>query len=736
MTKGIVKLEGRHDTKSDRKSPIHLHISEDAPVHLHFEPEICKFGTITGHHKAESEEMHNAPKQKAAGISLQAPWVPPPAKTSTGRFSSVTKDNSCRRVRIMGKRCGGSTSSLHSDPEVLNEEKHRQLIDHNEAYVPHRDTTNGGMTIGDYRPELNGVTESVRLAGETTQLGNEADSFKQPPQDLEDGTLWTTSVLEEWLRDIDDSMTHVAKAVRNLEECLDEIVFEGRRLTSRDLNRLNQPRDDLVLHADVAVRAGRELCRWAASANRQQERYLARKLDQTQSKEHELASQVRQLNEKLQKTTFELEQKQRLLTEQQNEGLKFNTVNESLETMKGHLQRELRQRDSECNVAEANLEQMYQTKNALKRAARAQKKRADEAEQALAEALERLAAKEAMATHFQTRCEGNESRASTRDRTSSGERRENRSRSRTQYSMLSEKTPREEPRDVSPASSRRNIPSNRNELEEENSHLRTVAADYEQRLNAAEREMDELRASLNQCETMLHAYHRETDAQTEKLQTITEQLKETEEARKRSQAQLVVVEKRLLETEMQNHVRLDRLETAYLNRQKQRKHNVTDSENTEEMQTENRTQEQSLYKPTKKSMHGGYAITDSEDASIVADLRRQLADARSERAQTEHRAEMRMADLRAQLTQADATNRSLQAYLTFLKRSYASVFQPDLAPMFGTTERTVNVNLATGGYTSSHWPVKFPSHHVPEELDNSNLSALMPQALPTEKHRC
>ncbi|KAF6776146.1 Outer dense fiber protein 2 [Paragonimus kellicotti] len=491
MTKGIVKLEGRHDAKNGSKSPIHLHISEDAPVHLHFEPESRKSGAIAEHYKTDSDEMYNASKQKPTGVSLQTPWVPPPAKTSTGRFTNATKDNSCRRVRIMGKRCGGSTLSLHSDPEVLKEERCKQPVDKNEAYVYHRDTASREMTTGDHRSELNGVTESIRLAGETAQLGDQADNFKQSPQDLDGGTLWTTNVLEEWLRDIDDSMTHVAKAVRNLEECLDEIVFEGRRLTSRDLNRLNQPRDDLVLHADVAVRAGRELCRWAASANRQQERYLARKLDQTQSKEHELASEIRQLKEKLQRATFELEQKQRLLTERQNEGMKFNTVNESLETVKGHLQRELRQRDSECSrlsnqirnlesrsaeeratlrtrldVAEANLEQMYQTKNALKRAARAQKKRADEAEQALAEALERLKAKEAMVTHLQTRCERNESHASTRDRTSSEERKEDHSRSRTQYSVLSEKTPRGESRDVSPASSRRNIPSKRNELEE------------------------------------------------------------------------------------------------------------------------------------------------------------------------------------------------------------------------------------------------------------------------------
>ncbi|KAF7232327.1 hypothetical protein EG68_07866 [Paragonimus skrjabini miyazakii] len=146
--------------------------------------------------------------------------------------------------------------------------------------------------------------------------------------------------------------------------------------------------------------------------------------------------------------------------------------------------------------------------------------------------------------------------------------------------------------------------------------------------------------------------------------------------------------------------------------------------------------EQSQHKPTEKSMHGGYATTDSENASMIADLRRQLADARSERAQTEHRAEMRMADLRAQLTQADATNRSLQAYLTFLKRSYTSVFQPDLAPLLGATDRAVNLNLAAGGYSSSYWPAKFPSHQVPDEMDNSNLSALMPHVLPTEKHRC
>ncbi len=67
----------------------------------------------------------------------------------------------------------------------------------------------------------------------------------------------------------------------------------------------------------------------------------------------------------------------------------------------------------------------------------------------------------------------------------------------------------------------------------------------------------------------------------------------------------------------------------------------------------------------------------AELESTIEELRRQLAQQRLANEESEQKASTRLADLRAQLVQSDAANRSLQAYLTFLKRSYTSIFDGD-----------------------------------------------------------
>lgn len=56
---------------------------------------------------------------------------------------------------------------------------------------------------------------------------------------------------------------------------------------------------------------------------------------------------------------------------------------------------------TKLQMAEARLEQLQQTKEALKQAARAQKRRADRKDDALTDALERLALKESVVTEYQ-----------------------------------------------------------------------------------------------------------------------------------------------------------------------------------------------------------------------------------------------------------------------------------------------------------------------------------------------
>lgn len=65
------------------------------------------------------------------------------------------------------------------------------------------------------------------------------------------------------------------------------------------MSRIVQPRDELLLHAEVAGCAGRELCRWASSIQQQQDQILNNRLAQTQNREATLTSEVRRLTEKL-----------------------------------------------------------------------------------------------------------------------------------------------------------------------------------------------------------------------------------------------------------------------------------------------------------------------------------------------------------------------------------------------------------------------------------------------------
>ncbi|GAA48532.1 outer dense fiber protein 2 [Clonorchis sinensis] len=657
MTKGVVKVE--HKNLSTSQSPIHLHVSEDAPVHLHFEP--------PGY--CGSEQVKQAPEFRKYPVKshspYQVPWIPPPAKTSKGKFAYATRP-ATRKVNVMCPRRSTSADSIIHHPEDPLEDS---ILRGATSYDERNELPETDRKLCASRQSIEPVRETrpVRFAGELSQKcvhNNENIDL----DGMEDEALWTTSVMEQWANDVENAIAHVARAARSVEQYLDEIMAEGRQVTTRDMNRLNQPKDDLVLHGEVAVRAGRELCRWASSVKQQQDRFLNRKLQNVSSRENAMQSEIHRLKESLDRTTLELEETQKRLGSQQNESARFTSVTESLETVRAHLQRELRQRESECNrlstqvrglecrLAEeratlhtrlessvATVAQLSETKEALKRAARAQKKRADQAEKSLKDLLERLGKTDGRITPGEEIVDRRY--AGEDDEHGGGQVGDGASRSYSPSSASKQRTPRE---NLTRRASSRDV--HLEKLQEENQHLRDIAAKCERRMATAEHEMEELRTSLMQCESMLHDQQRDADAQAHKLRVLTEQL------------------------QVQKTGRDEREKSPTYQRETQ----------------------------------------------LVEELRRQLAEARNEREQVEHAAEIRSAELRAQLTQADATNRSLQAYLTFLKRSYASVFQPDLAQLLGSSKNGVNCNLFKGQNT----------------LETSDMSpGLSPQAVTREQHR-
>ncbi|CAH8600537.1 unnamed protein product [Heterobilharzia americana] len=536
--------------------------------------------------------------------------------------------------------------------------------------------------------------------------------------------MWTDALLDEWMRDLDTATNCIMKSARHIVECIEQVAYEGRRVDSHDMSRLVQPRDELLLHAEVAGRAGRELCRWASSVQQQQQDqiFTDSRLNETQSREANLIAEVKRLTEKLDRMEIDLETAQKQLNEQQNESLKFNTVHESMESVKGHLQRQLRQRDSECSrlsiqvrnletrlaeqnaqnqarlqTAETNLEHMRETKEALKRAAKSQKRRADEAEEAFREISHKLATQESIIAGFQAELENCTFRSRSR---SSKER------------QLS---------DVGIMHDGEVVDKH---LREENIRLREVALKCEQRLQAAEEELENLRTNLSSCEALLNDYHGDAATQANRLHTLNERLKKTEADRERSQLQLDDVERRLFEAENRNRLLESALQTEDVkNVLDNNNHNNNGSTSTRlksfsKLQKSDQKPSSHLNQDDYSCQNGRFHVdadttvqkdhqtvtgpntitttpttaaaatttsittttnnnNNDNACDLIQELRRELNEARNEKKQIENRTEIRLNDLRAQLNQADATNRSLQAYLTFLKRSYASVFQSD-----------------------------------------------------------
>ncbi|CAH8621202.1 unnamed protein product [Schistosoma curassoni] len=610
-------------------NPIHLHIPGDTPIHLHVNK------------KTQVSRMSGSTTPKTPDTSqYQAPWVPPPGKTSSGRYVY----DPTRRVRMKSNerksrsRSVESISDVHKDFIQLNgmESDKEPQDQYSKQFSPHDNISMQEQPYSSVKHK-----ETIK----PTYIAGKNKDFEGR---LNDGSLLTNVVLDEWIKDLDTATNHIAKSARNIVDCLEQVAYEGRRVDSHDMSRIVQPRDELLLHAEVAGCAGRELCRWASSIQQQQDQILNNRLAQTQNREATLTSEVRRLTEKLGRMEVDLELARKQLDEQQNESLKFNTVHESMESVKNHLQRQLRQRESECSrlsvqvrnletrlaeqqaqnqarleTAEVSLERMRETKEALKRAAKSQKRRADEAEEAYREISHKLATQESIIAGFQ-----------------------------------------------------------------ENLRLREVASKCEQRLHAAEEELQHLRTSLSTCEALLNDYHGDAAMQASRLHTLNERLKKTESDRERSQIQLDDVEQRLLEAEHRNRI----LEDALQSKESQKGDYVASTPVNTKQSSKLGECDQQLhldredYSGQNSQLNGSANIGISKDQNItgttnnelIQELRRELCEAQNEKKQIENRTEIRLNDLRAQLNQADATNRSLQAYLTFLKRSYASVFQPDM----------------------------------------------------------
>ncbi|VDD83093.1 unnamed protein product [Mesocestoides corti] len=462
-------------------------------------------------------------------------------------------------------------------------------------------------------------------------------------KDVRNEEAWNWSIMRQWVREIDQSVDVLSESIRGL-------------LNSNPQDKLDQERA-LLDQAESIKRATSEVTktdfpRLLPDCNGRFYDYDEQKV--MMGAEQRVETQLMQAE--LNKTKIELEQAKAERDAQEAEMRRLLTVQNSLEALKGHLQLQLRHKSAECErltsqlrqmetkrfdglkelsdkleAAMATIDKLRREREIIKRAAKGQKKRAQKAEARLGEVETEI---NTLRTRFNEpvndkKFAGDEedARDNSEDlgepslaRPTEADKQEESKHSTVSPAMVGDVVTRLEER-LAVGVVLFSMPDAAARLE--NRRLRELASSYENRLAVAEREINNLQVNISQTEDRLSEYRNESMEQWRRMQKETQKREMGDERPEKSQAT---------------------------------------------------SPKDELHKQVATDPHIGGT---SRMEEIIEDLKRQLTQQQLAASEAERISASRLAELRAQLAQSDAANRSLQAYLTFLKRSYSSIFDGD-----------------------------------------------------------
>ncbi|KAL3314007.1 outer dense fiber of sperm tails 2 [Cichlidogyrus casuarinus] len=357
----------------------------------------------------------------------------------------------------------------------------------------------------------------------------------------------------------------------------------------------------------------------------------------------------------------------------------------------------------------------------MKRAARAHKRRADRLEGQLSGTMARLADSNASLNHVQTELESvNETRAQTsqlkqlKEKVEELERkcRENQMGMSTgmfpgaQMMMQPGMNPWQMGQAQQLATNSHNTGGAFDYLKEENEKLREAAMKHENKSLAMERDTNELKASLSSCEKAIMEQKAECADERSRSKVLQERYEKLEKEKEELQNQL---EKHKNIENQRQRIQQASLLAATLGDTGHEPANfaglIDPVMSTDAQLQLGKTLDQPTLSlgGTQLSYTGGVMRPNDQNKRRInelevttAELRKDVSKMRKERAELERRSNARLSELRLQLNQADVTNRSLHSYLTFLKRSYTSVFQTsaNVNSMQGETFPPIDVPTA------------------------------------------
>ncbi|NXH49549.1 ODFP2 protein, partial [Dicaeum eximium] len=586
--------------------PLHVHVDENTPVHVHIK-KVQK--TTPAKCQQKQKQKSKGDGVRAVRVKTKAPWIPP-GKTSTRenilkweesseRFEATPNAESERMQSVLRL---SDLSTDDDDPTCCKINKYEKKIDSlmNMVGTLKKEVKMQQMEeqeeitkrlLEEQKEELNEVTqELVETENENSRLRRNIERIKEE----KDLTVLQKECLQQEkeclmskLNEAERDGAAAARQIHALKNTIGRLNIE-KHMSSTDINALTRQKELLLQKLSTFEETNRTL-RELLAEHQSREKDAQKVMDRQAMLLKRLAdsdAENMQLQIKLQGKEKEVETLTLQIVAEKEQAKKAFELARNLESMKAHLQAQLRNREAEnahllaqLRTVEASetqlkgeldllLEQLQDLKckaesdkEALKKAVRAQKERAERSEEYVQKLTSQLAEKENCIAEAQSNLENWRSRCSKAMKEKDDLELEVVSLN-SRLADLTEQLAKvqEQTRDENEAliDKMQQMNGENVSLKKDNEKLKTALISMEDKLNQAQMELQHLQNSVRSYEGLIETYtaqaqmaREEADelaARLEKCeqenQTIRDEMtKELEETRERFQTQLAELEK-------------------------------------------------------------------------------------------------------------------------------------------------------------------------------------------------
>ncbi|XP_076093794.1 outer dense fiber protein 2-like isoform X6 [Mytilus galloprovincialis] len=744
-------------------SPVHVHVEDDVPIHVHVKQKTktkkaAAKTSNTNLARASSGRTKKTCSAKARVKSAQSgPWVPAPAKSSSRQ--KVTWQGPTHRLEINHPT---RVEDLSTDEE---EQVHGQMRGYEkkiDSLMTEVGTLKNEVELQHTYKELEEREDMLEaskhvMAEQSRELDKTMDELTLTERenrllrksvellaDEKDEARYDTEILgserERLMKKLIETEMDGQAAVKQIGELRDALrrLREENRISSSDSTRLSRHKD-LLMEKMADFEATNKALRRILREQHEYEAAAIRLGEQRDVLLKKLADSDRR-NERIH---IELEDRDRHIRElrgqisaQREEVATLSGLQHSIEQTRAHLQKQLRQKEADCNrmavqvrtVESSRAQDKIEIEHLTEMLAKA-KDKAERDKEALKKATRRLGEVEALMDRV-----------------------EHSSKSHTDTIVVELREKQQEVAYLKAdneklKSSIATIEAKFRQADEELVQLRgnlkqyeNLVEEYKSQMNKSRREADETMAELDEAKQESHMAQREGEIELEKvkvrlhqrlqeLEPLPEMLKSSELRLYESQERMNIYEKKNGEstkliselTAKVEHVteQMDQMRNKWHDSQDENKllgtkvdaleRKLRDSEDhNRDMSTNIAKRDEALHQTNlrlEEKVRENAGLTRQLENALT-DLRRQSENVRDKQGQKERTYQARITDLESQLSQARAeiakvrrekeeserkfnsrlydikdrleqshsTNRSMQNYVQFLKNSYANVF--------------------------------------------------------------